>query len=56
MRASAMEFGEFCVEDSSFILLKRDCTRDNFFKFFGDQIYPLKKKKRQETVKKRPVT
>ena len=50
MGVSVMKFREFWVEDSRFILLKRDCTRDNFFKFLEMRFIPLKKRR-----DKRPV-
>ena len=50
MGVSVMKFREFWVEDSRFILLKCDCTRDNFFKFLEMRFIPLKKRR-----DKRPV-
>ena len=51
MKASVIKFEtKFWVEDSSFILLKRDSTRGNFFKFLEMRFIPLKKKKNKRPV------
>ena len=55
IRTSVMKFREPQVEDSSFILIKRNCTRDNFFKFLEMRFIPLKKRRDKRPVKKIPV-
>ena len=52
MRASVIKFGGFWVEDSSFILLKHDYTRDNFFKLLEMRFIPLKKRRDKRAVKR----